>query len=366
MIIKRLKVDNFRNYEKEELTWDEKLNLLYGMNAQGKSNLLEAVSYLGIASSFRGAPEQDLIRFGQPYFYLEADIVSEKEGPLRISAAANRSRQRRWTVNRAPRTRLTDLVGLFHTVIFAPEDIALVKDGPEARRRYLNRQMSQLDREFCRCLMDYNHVLRQRNACLKAWEEHRDADTLESWSEQLLSLGGRIALFRQHTVEQLFPIAAEIHHQLSGGEELSLRYLCSATGKSEVGSAEEAESLYRAELQRLARSEQIRGMTLAGPHRDELGLFINGRSAKEYSSQGQQRTAALSLKLAELELARQIREEYPVLLLDDVLSELDAVRRKQILAMTLDKTQTFITATEGDFSLKSGKKWRIEDGKVFS
>ena len=371
MLLTSLKLNNFRNYAAEELYWDERVNLLHGLNAQGKSNLLEAICYLGIASSFRGFGEADLIRWGEDYFFLEGRVSTENSGPLVLSAAANRQRQRRWKVNGEAKTRLSDVVGLFHTVSFAPEDIWLVKAGPEARRKYLNQQMSQLDREYCRTLISYNRVLRQRNACLRSWDSLADskaqlqqAEQLSLWDEQLVSLGAPVALCRERVVSRLAPLAAQVHRSLSRGEELSLSYVNSFAKNESCKDKTGAEQAFRQELARVARSEQLRGLSLAGPHRDELAISLNGRPAREFASQGQQRTAALSLKLAELELARQLRGYYPVLLLDDVLSELDQHRRKEILSLVVGKTQTFISAVSGDLPSIAGKKWKIEAGRV--
>ena len=371
MRITYLKLDNFRNYANAELYWDEQINLLHGLNAQGKSNLLEAVCYLGIATSFRGAPDLELIRWNEEYFFLAGKVEREIEGKLDLTAAANRRKQRRWRVNGEPKGRLSDVVGLLHTVIFAPEDIDLVKAGPDSRRRFLNQQLSQLDQEYCRLLISYNRVVRQRNALLKTWDlaaadeaADQQLEQLSLWDEQLIDLGAQVSLRRQETVMRLSDIAADLHRGLSGGEELSVVYENSLSPKEKLDTVDQAKEAFRTELARVARSEQQRGLSLCGPHRDELAILIDGKPARSFGSQGQQRTAALSLKLAELELARSIRGEYPVLLLDDVLSELDEERRRQIMQLAVGKTQTFITAVDGDLPRLSGRRWKIEAGHV--
>ena len=369
MKINYLKLDNFRNYDSAELYWDEQVNLLHGRNAQGKSNLLEAVCYLGIATSFRGAPDPELIRWGEDYFFLAGKVTREDGSRIDLTAAANRRKQRRWRVDGEARTRLSDVVGLLHTVIFAPEDIGLVKEGPDARRRFLNQQLSQLDQEYCRLLISYNRVLRQRNALLKQWEPGREAENgfeeqLATWDEQMIELGSAVALRRQQTVKQLSELANELHRGLSNGEELALSYENSFSPHEELADLDQCRQAFRSELARVARSEQQRGQSLVGPHRDELAITIDGRPARSFGSQGQQRTAALSLKLAELELARSLRGEYPVLLLDDVLSELDEQRRQEIMRLAVGKTQTFITAVDGDLPPLSCRRWRVEAGRV--
>ena len=366
MLLKRLRLDNFRNYSREELLPDPEVNLIYGANAQGKSNLLEAVSYLGMASSFRSALDQELIRYEQDYFYLESEGESETQGQLRISAAYSREKKRKWTVNGQPKKRLTDVVGLFHSVVFAPEDIYLVKAGPEHRRRYLNRQMSQNEREYCRLLLSYNHVLKQRNACLKKAGGNQVPEELAAWDRQLTAYGSAVIAGRQRTVAQLIPLAAELHSRLSGGETLALVYqdqlLAKAAGALDK---EELAAVFGQELARLRQAELARGLTLIGPHRDDLLVLLNDRPARDYASQGQQRTLALALKLAELELARVLTGEYPLLLLDDVLSELDEDRRRQIISLVSGKTQTFISAVDGACPVRADAKWEVRNGEIF-
>ncbi|MDO4732382.1 MAG: DNA replication/repair protein RecF [Bacillota bacterium] len=366
MQIESIYIDGFRNYGRAELGFSPGLNLIWGANAQGKSNLLEAICYLGLASSFRLAPDPELIRHEQEYFYLRGNI-RRQDGPLLLEAAAGRGKKRKWKVDGEARLKLAEVVGLFHTVIFAPEDIWLVRSGPEQRRRYLNRQLAQAYRSYCRDQLLYSHILKQRNACLKACrgeERLLDREQLSLWDQQLAETGARVAACREAAVEQLAPRAAEIHAQLSGGEELSLQYANIAAGKSGGKSADEIREHFLSELERLRPNEIYRGMSLCGPHRDDLLIRLDGRPARDFASQGQQRTAALSLKLAELELARSIRGEYPVLLLDDVLSELDQNRSAQVLAYVADKGQTFISAVDGHLAAKVGKRFHICAGEV--
>lgn len=359
MKIKRLKLINWRNYHAEEVLWDDSVNIVYGANAQGKTNLLEAISYLGLASSFRAAADLDLINRDRQYFFLEADIDSVIQGPLTISAAMDRSKKRKWVINNQPRQRLVDIVGIFHTVVFSPEDIYLVKGGPELRRRWLNRQISQLNPEYCRMMLTYNHILRQRNACLRMWDRQADEEALAIWDRQLVEYGSQISMKRRQSVGELALLAADLHQDLSGGEELDLRYQSAVAGKEEVSDVSQFEELFKTELIRHAQAERMRGGTLVGPHRDDIKISINDSAAREFASQGQQRTLAISLKLAELELAFAEKGEYPVLLLDDVLSELDEKRKRRILELP-EKTQTFISAAGVDIQISRGKKWQVE------
>ena len=359
MIIKRLKLENWRNYLHQEALFDESVNIISGANAQGKTNLLEAISYLGMASSFRTTDDLDLINKNKQHFYLEAEAYSATQGRLTISAAMNRDKKRKWVVNGQPRRRLVDIVGIFHTVIFSPEDIYLVKGGPGCRRRWLNRQISQIDPAYCHTLVNYNHILRQRNACLKAWERMPDEDTLAVWNDQLVEYGSQISLRRQQIIAALNQIAAPLHDDLATGEGLELRYQCNIAGRESFSSAAELAELYRRELQRHSHAERLRGATLVGPHRDDINILINGDAARDFASQGQQRTLALSLKLSELELAYAEKGEYPVLLLDDALSELDDQRGRRILELPA-KTQTFISAATLPSAINQGTKWLVQ------
>lgn len=366
MRLEHFLVDGFRNYGRVELTFSPGLNLVWGANAQGKSNLLEAVCYLGLASSFRMAPDGELINYAKTYFYLRGQI-QRQEGPFVLEAAAGRGRRRKWKVDGQPQQKLGEVVGLFHTVVFAPEDIWLVRSGPEQRRRYLNRLLAQTYRSYCRDQLQYAHILRQRNACLKACRGDArllDAEQLQLWDAQLAQTGARIAYCREQAVSRLAPLAATIQDQLSAGEELILVYANSAAGRSGARTVEEIQKHFLSELERLRPNEIVRGITLCGPHRDDLTIRLNQRFARDFASQGQQRTVALSLKLAELELVRQIRGEYPVLLLDDVLSELDQSRAAQVLEFVSGKGQTFLSAVDSHLAAPVGKRFQIQAGTV--
>ena len=378
MLLHRLRLDFFRNYINQDITFDSQINLIYGENAQGKSNLLEAVSYLSAASSFRGAKDWELINFSKDYFYIEGEMTSKEEGRFTLSAAANTEGRHRWLLNREPKTLLSDVVGLLHTVVFAPEDIYLIKSGPASRRRWLNRQMSQNSSEYFRLLMVYNQILKQRNACLKALQKGGDEEELSAWDQQFLKCAINIMALRFFNVRELDHWMQTIHARLSGGEEARLVYESDLAGVMETNiqppvtdnTADEnlrLEEILLSRGQQLLRKNRYReilaGHSLVGPHLDELRVVVDNKPARGFASQGQQRTLALSLKLAELELAQQKRGEYPLLLLDDVLSELDDKRRQHILAYVGDKTQTFITAVS-DANPLGGKKIFISNGQA--
>ncbi|MDO4582396.1 MAG: DNA replication/repair protein RecF [Bacillota bacterium] len=366
MKINELSIENFRNYQQEQLTFDAEINIICGDNAQGKTNLLEAISYLSIASSFRAAADQELLGQGKDYFYLQGEIESRRDGQLSISAGMDAERQKRWRINGEVKKKLADIVGVFHTVSFIPDDINIVKAGPGLRRRYLNCQMSQLYPEYCQLLLRYNHLLKQRNADLRNQGENIDEAVLAEWDAQLIELGTAITLRRRDTLRRLQPLAAAIHEKLSGGEQLTLAYHSALCGRQgEDGGEDELTARFVAELARWRKSELQRGLTLIGPHRDDILIGVDGQPAREMASQGQQRTAALSLKLAELRLAAQIRGEEPVLLLDDVMSELDDKRRQHLLTQLGGQAQTFISGAGELGELRGrGKRWYVVKGRI--
>lgn len=367
MRLNRLLIHNFRNYGKEELLWHPKVNIIRGFNAQGKSNLLESIAYLSLASSFRGATDTELIHFERDFFHIQGDILHEGRVPeeIRLSVGFSRNKRKSWKVNEQSRRRLGEILGHFHSVIFSPDDLYLVKSGPLARRRYLNRQMIQLYPDFYSLLLKYNQVLKQRNFLLKKGYYGCSKEEVRPWSHQLAAYAAPIYRRRLEILNELSKIAADFHQQLCREEVLTVEYrgFLPAEEISALNDQELAQA-FESSLEENWEREKARGVTSIGPHRDDLEICINGISARRFGSQGQQRSAALSLKLAELDLAHQIKGEYPVLLLDDVMSELDIQRRSQLLALTSSKAQLFITATDLNFQMNTGKIILVDDGKI--
>ena len=367
MILRCIQLTNFRNYRQTQVSWHEQVNLLQGANAQGKSNLLEAICFLSLTTSFRAAGEPELIYRGEPHFYVEGDVCGKEHGNFNISAAYSCDKRRKWRVSGVERRR-SELIGLLHTVIFSPEDVDLVKAGPLQRRRFLNRQICQLYPEHCRQLLRYNRIVAQRNSCLRLLQQSvADASTEEAlyaWDQQLVETGASIIWRRRQVLSLLNPLAAEFHAELAGGEKLDLRYK-SFAGVLEAAGEAELCALLLLELKRLHAAERARGTTLVGPHRDDVSIEIAGTPGKGYASQGQQRTAALACKLAELTLARDKKQEWPLLLLDDVLSELDEHRQQALLKKIDSKAQTFIAST-GTLPLLNGQVWKIEAGNIMA
>ncbi len=357
MIIQTIELQNYRNYGSLEVQFAPGTNLIYGDNAQGKTNLLEAVFECATGSSHRGSKDRELIRFEEEEAHIR--LTAEKKGvPVRIDLHFRKNKARGAAVDGVPLARISDLLGTINVIFFSPEDLRIIKNSPQERRRFLNIELCQLDPLYTRQLVLYGKALEQRNALLKEPKDRKELGLLlDVWDDKLAEYGEQITRARADYIQELGALAAPIHRELSEGkEELVLRY---APGSPE-GSL--SEKLF------LSRDADIRfGSTSVGPHRDELEFSINGSDVKRYGSQGQQRTTALSLKLAEIELVKKKINDTPVLLLDDVLSELDAGRQERLL-LGLGNIQTLITCTGLDEFVKgsrsAGKKFRVTEGTI--
>jgi len=386
MYLRHLSLTNFRNYARLELELPARAVLLHGANAQGKTNLLEAIFYLATSRSPQAGSDRELLNWIAdedemlPYARLatevvrgdrarQVEIVLQKE-PVAGAPNGESRLRKQIRVDKANR-RAMDLVGQINVVLFMPQDMALVDGPPAGRRRYLDVALCQVDAEYCRALSRYNRVLSSRNALLKQWPARRvDPDELGYWNEQLTTCGVTVVLRRRDAVTELEQRAAELHQQLSGGlERLRLVYQSTVP----IAPGDDVESLsatYRAELKRRRRDEIERGVTLVGPHRDELRFLVNGQvDLGQFGSRGQQRTAVIALKLAEVHWMRQRTGQWPILLLDEVFSELDAARRSFLLRQVNGIEQTLITTTDPAFfdaaSLGELTVFRVEAGRVF-
>ncbi|MEG1500612.1 MAG: DNA replication/repair protein RecF [Clostridiales bacterium] len=366
MKLNYLLVNNFRNYDFQKIDFNDNINIIRGFNAQGKSNLLEAVAYLSLASSFRGAADIDILGWEKDFFRLEGSVQYQKNGGGEnyLAVAYNRQKRKIWKINGQNKRKTADILGHFHTVIFSPEDLSLVKSGPAARRKYLNRQIVQLYPQYYSLLLKYNQILKHKNALLKK-RDYNLPEEIIPWNQQLAAYGAAIYEKRFAIFIYLQEIAARLHQNISPGEKLDLVYKSFLPQKELFSlSTDDLKAVLEKKFKDSFQLERIRGAGLYGPHRDDLEMFINNNSLKTFGSQGQQRSGALSLKLAEMELAYQKIGEYPVLLLDDVMSELDEKRRSSLLKMMNDKTQTFITATDLNFYLPGGKTFLISQGSI--
>ena len=335
MIIKSLKLKNYRNYELLDLNFDPKTNILYGDNAQGKTNILEALYLSGTTKSHRGTKDRDIIRFGCDESHLET-VVEKKGSCFQIDMHLKRNSPKGIAIDKIPIRKASELFGIVHFVFFSPEDLNIIKEGPAGRRRFIDLELSQLDRIYLNNLSNYNRVINQRNSLLKEiYDKDNLIDTLEIWDMQLVEYGTRVLERRKQFIEQVNEIISDIHYKLTGGKEkISLIYEDS-TGNMSL------ENVLKKNRERDIRMKS----TSSGPHRDDVCFVTDkGLDIRKFGSQGQQRTAALSLKLSEIELVKQVIHDTPILLLDDVLSELDKHRQNYLLESIHD-IQTVITCT---------------------
>ena len=366
MIVKRLELDFFRNYPHLEAEFDPRVNLIYGDNAQGKTNLLEAVAYLSAASSHRARYDRELIRHGVDHAFLKAEVASRGRSIV-LEADLHRGARRQLRSNGVKLKTAGELSGILNTILFCPEDLYLIREGAEARRRFLDSCICQLRPRYAQALGEYRRLYQHKTRILKDSEQCPGLlDTLDDFSLRMAQCGAVLIHYRAHFVKRLNQAAPDIHADCSGGRErLALRY-------ETVSAVTDPEAPPKAILpQLLAHQEAHRAAEIAsksclsGPHKDELAVEINGESAKAYASQGQTRTAALALKLAARDIFRQETEEWPVLLLDDVLSELDA-RRQEFVLNRITAGQVFITCCEEEklARLRDGKAFHVKDGAL--
>lgn len=367
MRIERLELEGFRNYDRQAADFDGRCNVICGENAQGKTNLLEAVVYLSRGKSPRARTDREMIGFQADAARLSARIAS-REREFQVQADLFRGRRRKITVNQVPVRTNAALGDVYHTVLFQPEDLYLIREGASARRRFLDAALCQLRPRYAAALAGYERAREQKTRILRDCGQRPDLlAALPEFEEQMIRLGAALIRYRFQFCLRLAEYAAVHHRECSGGREtLELRY--QTVSSIEDPGAEEgvlADRLRR-HLESHREAELASRLCLSGPHKDDLLVFINGREARTYSSQGQTRTAALALKLAEREVYQNAAGgEYPVLLLDDVLSELDP-KRQEFVLNRIAGGQVFITCCEEDRlpSLLGGKVLHVEQGRI--
>lgn len=334
MNIRSIELKNFRNYENLEISFDEGTNILFGDNAQGKTNILEAAYMSGTTKSHKGSRDREMIRFGEEEAHLKTVVVRGGR-EYQIDMHLKKNRAKGIAIDKIPIKKASELFGILNIVFFSPEDLNIIKNGPVERRRFLDSELCQLDRIYLADLTNYNKILAQRNKLLKDMIYRPGlSDTLPVWDMQLIETGKKIIRRRKQFVDELREIVSDIHYRISGGkEELFLKYEPNID-----------DIFFEDELSRAKEKDKKLCQTSVGPHRDDLLFSIGDVDIRKYGSQGQQRTSALSLKLSEIELVRKSISDTPVLLLDDVLSELDSSRQNYLLNNISD-TQTIITCT---------------------
>ena len=382
MEITKLDLQNFRIYCQESLTFGPGLNVFFGQNAQGKTNLVEAIYVVATGKSFRTNSDKELCNWsaGRDTGYKVQTKVKARNSEFKLLVEYDPVKGKRITFNETSLAKRSELLGFLTVVIFTPEDLNIVKGGPSHRRRFIDLELAQINPSFRGILVDYTRVLRQRNNLLKQYQvKPRSPGLKEVFDLQLTDLATRLLVKRVEALQRIAQYAGELHQNISNQKEkLALEYVSSfpiwETRRTRVLdntwelAVPEVSLVLAKHLKEKEKDEIIRGSSLFGPHRDDLNLLVNGKDVRAFGSQGQQRTAALALKLAELEYMKEQTGEYPVLLLDDVLSELDIERRKYLMNIVQKQIQIIVTSTDLTHfdagQLKEAELFRVRQGRV--
>lgn len=359
MVIESLDLKNYRNYEYLNMIFDNKINIIYGDNAQGKTNILESIYVCATSKSHRGNKDKEIIRFDNEEAHIKLH-VKKHEMNYRIDMHLKKNKPKGIAVNGIPIKKAVELFGILNIVFFSPEDLNIIKNGPSERRRFIDMELSQLDKIYLSCLVNYNKVVNQRNKLLKDFALSGRQDILQSldvWDIQLVRYGTEVIKGRIEFINQINRLVEKIHNKLSGSKEkLEIIYEPCVDIKN-----------FTYETARVRDRDIKLKCTNIGPHKDDMIFMINGKDVRKFGSQGQQRTAALSLKLAEIELVKQIIHDTPVLLLDDVLSELDSSRQNFLLD-SIGDIQTIVTCTGLDEFINSrfsiNKIFKVVEGNI--
>lgn len=353
MYIQRIELNNFRNYFEQEIKLEKGINLFYGDNAQGKTNILEAVFLASVGKSFRAKKEKELINLKQKEAYIELEYEKrDRKGKIKIEL----NEKKNVYINGIKQKKISELLGKINIVMFSPDDIEILKNGPSNRRRFLNIMISQLKPQYIFLLNLYNKTLEERNNYLRQIKcGQSNPHLMEIWEEKIAQYSQNVYNYRQEFIEKIKNKIESIHQNITEEkEEIKIKYISDCQNK---------ENFFK-ELIKTRNIDIQKGYTTKGIHRDDFYVYINGKQVNTYGSQGQNRTAILSLKLAELEVIRDEIEEEPILLLDDFMSELDQKRRKKLIE-NIKKTQVLITCTDKFEIEKEQKKvFLVKDGKV--
>lgn len=367
MRVTALNLRHFRNYQALDLSFEKNINIFSGNNAQGKTNLLEAIYIAAVGRSHRTSVDAELISWQQDGANIEINFLRQ-EVENAVSIRFTRNQNKVVSLNSHP-IKTRDLIGNLTAVLFSPEDLTLVKGAPALRRRFLDIEISQTSRAYYQQLLQYNRILQQRNNLLKKIRDRRaHIELLETWDKQLAAGAAVLVAKRKAALKKVAMLASLMHRKITDSQEnLSIVYFqpyFNANSDSEKDTI--LADWYFQKMQQARDIDFARGISTVGPHRDDLVLSVNGINLRTYGSQGQQRTGVLALKLAELEYIKSESGEYPILLLDDVMSELDSFRRDQLIAFIKDRIQTFITATDEELfhQPKFAAFFRINQGQV--
>lgn len=353
MWIKKIELKNFRNYKNQKLELNKNVNVLYGENAQGKTNIIESIFLCSMGKSFRAKKDKEMIKLDEDSCSVEVEYEkSDREGKIKIEIGNKKN----IFVNDIKIKRLSELLGKINIVIFTPDDIEIIKGGPDQRRKFLDIMISQLRPNYIHILSLYQKTIEQRNNYLKQIkEEQKDENLLEIWDEKLAEYAIKICEYRKEFIEKLKPKMEKLHKEITNNkEEIKIEYVTECLDKK----------IYLDLLKERRKLDILKGFTTKGVHRDDFVIYINGRQLNVYGSQGQQRTSILTLKLAELNLIYDEIGEYPILLLDDFMSELDKSRRES-LVQHIKETQVIITCTD-KLTLENFEylEYNVKEGKI--
>lgn len=353
MWIKKIKIKNFRNYESEEINLDKNINIFYGQNAQGKTNIIESIFLCSLGKSFRAKKDKEMIKLNEQNAIVEVEYEkSDRDGKIKIEIRNKKNIY----LNGIKIKKLSELLGNLNIVIFTPDDINILKGGPQNRRRFLDIMISQLRPNYMHILNLYIKTMEQRNIYLRQIkEEHKDENLLDIWDEKLSEYAIKIYEYRKEFIKKIIKKLDIIHKNITNNaEQIELDYITECDSKEK----------YLKLLKERRKLDIIKGFTTKGVHRDDFMIYINKKDIKIFGSQGQNRTAMLSLKLAELQVIYDEIGEYPILLLDDFMSELDKTRRKNFLE-NIEGTQVIITGTEKlDIENLEYLEYNVSNGKV--
>ncbi|KWZ83337.1 MULTISPECIES: DNA replication/repair protein RecF [Heyndrickxia] len=368
MYLQELELHNYRNYETLTIPFENKVNVILGENAQGKTNLMEAIYVLALAKSHRTSNDKELIRWDAEYAKIKGRLhKTHGSVPLELTISKKGKKAK---YNHIEQKKLSRYIGNMNVVMFAPEDLNLVKGSPQVRRRFIDMEIGQISPVYLYDMSRFQKILQQRNHYLKQLQMKKQTDRtmLDILTEQLIEQAAKIVMRRFEFVRMLEEWARPIHHSISRGlEQLEIQYKPSVNVSEELDWSKMIKS-YENKFAEIREREIDRGVTMAGPHRDDLAFAVNGRDVHTFGSQGQQRTAALSVKLAEIELIYSEIREYPILLLDDVLSELDDYRQSHLLNAIQGRVQTFVTTTSVDGvdhqTLREASMYTVKAGQI--
>lgn len=364
MVIDSLKLKNYRNYEKLNINLDKKLNIFIGDNAQGKSNILESIYVLAVTKSYLSVKDKDLIKDGEEYSFLESK-VEDKENNYKLNISISQN-EKRVKMNDREVSKLVDYVSRFRVILFSPDNIGMVKDSPNVRRKFLNVEIGQMNNNYIRVLQNYNVILKQRNEFLKICKNSSrvNYDYLDIINEKFSELSVLVIRERYKFISDINNYIKNIYKEIMDIDNLNIRYISSI----DFNDLEKMRIEFKEKIVNNFEKEKLYGMSLIGPHRDDFRFYIGDKDMSIYASQGQLRAAVLALKLSEIEIFKINTGDTPILLLDDIFSELDLKKKNRLIRYMIDDVQTIITTTDlnmiDDYLVERAKIFEVSCGKV--